>query len=153
MDQFKFWRFCTTNIAVMKKNIFIILGVLSIPVIIYLVVIYFWFKTPTPMKVYEFDVPKSEILYQTEKFKEMNIYKYPHKELNYQLDESYIKEVIEIGQNTYIYVVYDFEKIQLLGWHDSQDGYETTDPDNLYSHPQEVALFEKEVIEKIRKIK
>ena len=136
----------------MKKNIFIIVGVLSIPVIIYVVVIYFWFKTPTPMKVYEFDVTESEMLFKTEKFKEMNLYKYPLKELNYQLDDSYIKEVIEIGENTYIYVVYDFEEIQLLGWYDI-DRYETTGPDNLYSHPQEVALFEKEVIDKIRKIK
>ena len=137
----------------MKKNIFIILGVLSIPVIIYLVVIYFWFKTPTPMKVYEFDVPKSELQYRTRKYKEINLEKYSIKETNYDISDHYRKEEIEIEQNTYIYVVYDFEKIQLLGWYDTQDGYETTDPDNLYTHPQEVALFEKEVIDKIRKIK
>lgn len=141
------------NITIMKKNILIILGVLLIPVIIYIVVIYFWFKTPTPMKVYEFNVSKSEMLYQTEQFKEINLIKYSLKELNYQLDQHYIKEQIEIGRNTYIYVVYDLEEIQLLGWYDTQDGTETTDPDDLYTHPKEVALFEREVIDIIRKLK
>lgn len=137
----------------MKKYILILLGLVGALLMIYLVVIYFWFKAPTPMKVYGFDIPKSEMLYQTEKFKEMNIDRYPLKELNYQLDENYIKEVIEIGQNTYIYVVYHFEEIQLLGWYDTKSGIETTGPDNLYTHPQEVALFEKEVINKIRKVR
>ena len=135
----------------MKRNSLILIIVGSIPVIIFLIIIYFAFKLPTPMKVYEFDMPKSELQYLTKKFKEENLDKYSLKDLDYNLDGNYRKEVIKIGQNEYIYVVYDFEEIQLLGWVDPETRVETSKPEDLYTHPQEVALFEKEVIDKIQK--
>lgn len=137
----------------MKKNSLILIGVGIVPVVIFLIVIYFWFRLPTPMKVYEFDMPKPELLYRCEKFKKENLDRYSIKDLNYTLDGYYAKEDIELGQNIYIYVVYDFKEIQLLGWVDPESRVETSKPEDLDTHPQEVALFEREVIDKIRKMK
>ena len=135
----------------MKKTIILFLKVVGSFLIFYLILIYFWFKEPTPMKVYEFDVSKLELIKQTQKFKKDNLDKYRHKELNYHVDDHYVKEEIKIGQNVYIYVVHNFEEIQLLGWVDPESRVETTKPEDLNRHPQQVALFEKEVIDKIKK--
>ena len=135
----------------MKKTIILFLKILGSFLIFYLILIYFWFKLPTPMKVYEFDVSKLELLNQTQKFKKDNLDKYPLKNLDYNLDGNYWKEVIKLGQNNYIYVVHNFEEIQLLGWYNPEDRVEITGPENLDTHPEEVALFEKEVIDKIQK--
>ena len=135
----------------MKKTIILFLKIVGSFLIFYLILIYFWFKLPTPMKVYEFNMSKSELLIRCEKFKEENLDKYDIKDLNYTLDGNYAKEEIKIGHNEYIYVVHNFEEIQLLGWYNPEDRVEITGPENLDTHPEEVALFEKEVIDKIQK--